>query len=222
IKKSNEHVGGYTVADFYSRNTLNVGELMILVRQDVDFKKLDLEYINIIYLLMERAAIRLYYNNEKVNVFGLYRSPGTEPGMFFGSPESELYTFMDYSLAADYNVDKLDAGHRRSKDYKGCFEDHTMIQGDSQSLINNIFTNIGLHNVYSTTLDNNISDHHAQIKSSINTFIKIDYLPHVSMSKREHQLFYLLDFKRALRGYMLAIWCQGYVHHILWNILEHI
>lgn len=170
-------IPGYTIASIYCRKQLKGGGVAILVRDDIQFSEKSLSSIGVTEKLFEAVSINITYNEVLFNINCIYRSPESNHNYFIESMEKLLQLLSKNQISkficADFNYNLMEVTNTTlnltnlltSFGYNKCFTEYSRVQGDSKTLIDNIFSNIN-DNLLSTQTENNVfSDHNAQIIS---------------------------------------------------------
>lgn len=177
------NVPHYNVATYYCRTKTRGGGVAILVRDDIQFSIKSLCSISVTEQQFEAVSINVVFNEVNVNINCLYRSPNACQDIFINSMEKLLMLISKIKgpkfVCADFNYNFAET-NKKTQDltnlfssfgYNKCFSEFSRTQGNSDTLIDNIFSNIN-EILTPQTLSNAISDHNAQLITYKLSFVK--------------------------------------------------
>lgn len=167
----------YNVASYYARSNMGGGGVAILVRDDIKYEE-KIWHIEMTEKMFEAVSVNIFINDTKINVSSLYRSPVVNNeynSIFYESLEKLLMLINKHTgpkfVCGDFNYNFL-ANTKATGDVvnlfssyglKQCFYEYSRIQGESMTLIDNVFTNIDLDQLKTETIANTLSDHNVQM-----------------------------------------------------------
>lgn len=167
----------YRVANYYCRENTRGGGVAILVREDLSFSVKDITKTGLAEQIFEATSVVVSVKNINITVNCLYRSPDAILESFIVSLEKLLTYFLKTKgpkfICGDFNCNFL-LNNQSTCDllnllssfgYNKCFTEHSRVQKDSRTLIDNVFSDIDTDLISTKTIDNIISDHNAQLLS---------------------------------------------------------
>lgn len=204
----------YTLTDYHCRSQSSLGGVAIFVKNNIKFKIMTCD-IKKVDFLFEYAFIEISLDNISALVGCFYRSPSYDCDYFISNIDDLLYkllkpnspTFIcgDFNLNFDENIvcnkaDKLSVVFS-SYDLKKCINEYTRIDTNrkSKTVIDNIFSNIGIETLNPKVIHCDLSDH----------FLQIVYFPYVF--NKTHASSYILkrffnsDEKMNYFRYLLSL-----------------
>ncbi|XP_047120323.1 uncharacterized protein LOC124803185 [Schistocerca piceifrons] len=162
----------------------------------------------------EAVAIQLYSLKKKIIVAAIYRSPSGDTEVFLKNSEEMLNIFSNENstiiLCGDFNINLLVQSPVKNKflDILKCcnmfphISAPTRTTDSSESLIDNIFSNVDTHEVAVTNVNIGLSDHNAL------TF-NLTATPKEEENKKEYKRFFSTEncnrFKNNLKN---AVWSE--------------
>ncbi|XP_047100965.1 uncharacterized protein LOC124719820 [Schistocerca piceifrons] len=167
------HINPFKLANHYSRKIAKGGVVSIYLRQELEFKKrCEAENLSI-EKFFETGAVQLYGLMKKVIVITVYRSPCGNKEVFFDKLELLLNTIYKKEtviiLCGDFNINLLVESQQKRQflDILKSFSmsphinNSTRITNTSNSLIDNIFSNMSATDIEVTNIDLGLCDHNA-------------------------------------------------------------
>lgn len=168
-------IDGYKVATSYCRRNMKGGGVMILVKEDLQYEEKSLGDIEIKEQMFEAVSVNIIINKITINVSCIYRSPGANNSVYLESLEKLLLIINKVKgpkfICSDFNYNFLDKNKQSleivellsSYGMMQCFFGYSRVQGNTATLIDNIFSNVSTEELINKTLENELSDHNAQL-----------------------------------------------------------
>lgn len=198
-------IKNYINQSIYCRTVQEGGGVCIFVKHDVDC--IELSEVKNFSVESQCEATAVLIKNIKIVIVAIYRQPKGNLNLFCSILENSLSyvtnLFQHIVLVGDFNVDLKEDNVNKSVllntvqsfGLKQTIFDYTRVQGDSKTIVDNIFTNLKDFNAYVPSVS--ISDHQTQIISlPINTKI--------SQDKKSEYIFKRIHSKENL--------CNFYTH----------
>lgn len=174
------NINGFNLGAIYCRSDNKNGGVAIFYRQNINYivKEIIINKIEPKEKIFEYCGIELVLDNQRTQVFSIYRSPASDVNIFL----SELDNFLNHVcknvknkiiLCGDLNIDFLSHSDSRNSlvDIVGAYnidfiiDEPTRCTSNSSSSIDYICTNLNSehYNLSCTIIENGVSDHMAQI-----------------------------------------------------------
>lgn len=169
----------YYLASCYCRTTCVGGGVAILVRDDLKFVEKNLSSINRADQLFEAVSVSICLDKNWMHVSCVYRTPKANDDYFLNCLETLLHHTRDLKgpifVCGDFNYNFLNPNDKKVSDVTNLFSSYgysqcekrnfSRVQGNSKTLIDNVFTNSELDRVNICTADPGLSDHCSQMVS---------------------------------------------------------
>lgn len=171
----------YKLSDYYCRANHNLGGVGIFVKNEIDFSIIKCN-VQKTELLFEYCLTEILLNDRRILVGCFYRSPSnksTDSEYFISNMDTLLNTLYkantptficgDFNFNFDVSVDDINAKNLcnifNCYDLHKCITEFTRIQGNSKTIIDNIFSNINVSSLNPKIIYSDLSDHFLQIIS---------------------------------------------------------
>lgn len=168
------NIEGYQLATSYSRNGQRGGGTAIFIHSGINYKVKNVTKMSI-DSIFEVTAVDIENNSNFLTLSCLYRAPSSDFNTFSERLECYLNKFVKYNQAhifcGDFNINFI-CDSVRAREITSimngyglfsCINEVSRSQGNSETLIDNIFLNIDLPNIRTSNILTGFSDHHMQV-----------------------------------------------------------
>lgn len=175
-------LSSYKLAVSYCRQICRGGGIMIFVKENLTFSNVGISFSE--DCVFEVISGTVSNKNWKINISCIYRTPKANDEHFLASLEKLLILTnkpdRSQIVCGDFNFDFLESNKKKIADIVTLFCSYGLnqlffkssrVQGNSSSLVDNVFSNADANNVDAATIDTILSDHSAQL-----VHLKIDNL----------------------------------------------